>query len=251
MDDSFTAIEETLKEVCRRGPVYYFPNRGNWGDALIRHGTLKFLRDINVDYKEVTPRRRDWLLPIMNGGTVIYGGGGAWCKLWKQSPRYVKRIRRRFNVVVLPSTYEQTYSIPDTIFFCRDICESRQNMPVATFCHDMAYYIGNEFVAKGIGTGKGYFFRTDKESSKQIRIPRNNNDISPTGDHLSNVIPFFEEVNRFEVIYTDRLHVSIAGCLLNKEVHLYSGSYFKNRAVYMSSMKTYFDNVHFHESFAL
>jgi hypothetical protein len=194
----------------------------------------------------LTKNKKDWIIPLLRGGTVIYGGGGAWCKLWDHS-RHVNILKRRFKVIVLPSTYELSYSIPNTIFFCRDRFESKQNMPNAIFCHDMAFYIGKEFLQNGKGSGKGFFFRYDQESSNRIKIPSCNNDISLKGNHLKEVSPFFDEINRFAVIYTDRLHVSIAACLLRKEVHLYPGSYFKNKAVYMSSMKDYFKNIYFHE----
>jgi exopolysaccharide biosynthesis predicted pyruvyltransferase EpsI len=249
MQDRFTILEETLKAECGRGPLYYIPNPGNWGDGLIRYGTLKFLHDININYKELTRSNRDWLFPLLRGGTVIYGGGGGWCELWNHSVAYVTKLKRRFNVIVLPSTYELSCSIPNTIFFCRDVFESKKNMPNAIFCHDMAFYIGKQFLRKGKGSGKGYFFRCDAEGVNRTKVPSCNNDISLKGNHLSEVSQFFDEINRFEIIYTDRLHVSIAACLLKKEVHLYPGSYFKNRAVYMSSMKDYFENVYFHGEF--
>ncbi len=248
--DKFTILEEALKRECGRGPVYYLPNPGNYGDGTIRYGTLKFFNDINLDYKEVRTKRGDWhFSSLIRGGTVIYGGGGAWCKLFNNAVGHVTRLAQRFKVIVLPSTYEFSYSIPNTIFFCRDMFESKQNMPDAIFCHDMAFYIGKHFSLKDKGSGKGYFFRTDKGSANKINIPQGNNDISRKGGTFSDINLFFEEINKFSIIYTDRLHVSIAACLLEKEVHLYPGSYFKNRAVYMSSMEGYFDNVYFHEDF--
>ena len=41
----------------------------------------------------------------------------------------------------------------------------------------------------------------------------------------------------------DRLHVAILACLLHKRVHFYNGGYFKNEAVFRSSMRDYFDDV--------
>lgn len=166
------------------------------------------------------------------------------------SPRRVSRIRRRFNVVVLPSTYEPEYAVPDSVFFCRDTLESQQNMSGAEFCHDMALYIGKEFLEKSKGVGKGHFFRTDKESANRITLPANNDDIASRENHLSDVCDLFDEINQFSVVYTDRLHVSIAACLLEKGVHLYPGAHFENRAVYLSSMKSLFENLYFHEYFA-
>jgi exopolysaccharide biosynthesis predicted pyruvyltransferase EpsI len=251
MQDKFMILEEQLKAECGRNSVYYVPNSGNWGDALIRYGTLKFFNDINFNYIEVTRDKIDRLFQLSGEGIVIYGGGGGWCKLWNHAPYDVTNLAQKFNVIVLPSTYEFNYSIPNTIFFCRDMLHSKQNMPSATFCHDMAFYIGKQFLLQGKGSGRGYFFRRDLESAKKIKIPSGNNDISLKGNHLSDVYPFFDEISRFAVIYTDRLHVAIAACLLEKEVHFYPGAYFKQWAVYMSSIKHYFDNVYFHDKFDL
>jgi len=246
MHDRFSMLEEVLKSECGSGPVYYLPNPGNYGDAMIRYATLKFFRDIKLGCRELTTNKKDWLTPVLTGGTVIYGGGGGWTGLWKHSEKYVTRMKRRFKVIVLPSTFERTYSIDDAIVFCRDLYESQQNMPHAMFCHDMAMYLGKKFLpAKGKGVG--YFFRTDQESANNFEIPASNRDISITGNHLSDIGRLFEGINTVSVVHTDRLHVSIAGGLLGKEVHLYPGSSFKNRAVYLSSMKSYFDNITFHE----
>jgi exopolysaccharide biosynthesis predicted pyruvyltransferase EpsI len=252
MQDKFAILEEVLKTECGRGPIYYIPNPGNYGDGTIRYGTLKFFHDINLNYRELTnDDKKKGFYHSLERGTVIYGGGGAWCKLWDIANITVTKLSHMFKVkvIVLPSTYELTKSTPRTIFFCRDMFESKKNMANSIFCHDMAFYIGKHFSPGDKGSGKGYFFRTDKESANKIKIPQDNNDISSKGNIYSEIYPFFEEINKFAIIYTDRLHVAIAACLLEKEVHLCPGSYFKNLAVYMSSMKGYFDNVYFHEEF--
>jgi exopolysaccharide biosynthesis predicted pyruvyltransferase EpsI len=246
MRDKFSMLAETLKEACGNGPVYYLPNPGNFGDAMIRYATLKFFHDIKLNVRELTTSKKDWLLPILTGGTVIYGGGGGWSSLWTHSERYVTRMKRRFRVIVLPSTFERSYALGDTIVFCRDLYESQQNMPHAMFCHDMAMYLEKDLLPAG-GRGIGYYFRTDKESANRFEIPAGNTDISIAGNHLTDVRWLFETINSVSVVHTDRLHVSIAAGLLGKEVHLYAGSYFKNRAVYLSSMKNCFDNIAFHE----
>lgn len=47
--------------------------------------------------------------------------------------------------------------------------------------------------------------------------------------YLKNGLNF---VNRYDVIYTTRLHVAILGVLLNKQVHFFNNSYGKNYALY-------------------
>lgn len=246
---SFERLAGILREECGKRPVYYVPNSGNWGDGLIRHGTRKFFSDIDLKYKEMTTIKKDWRFPVLRGGVVIYGGSGAWCKYYNYGEYYVSRFSRRFRVIVLPSTYESNYSLPRTVFFRRDHFESMTNMPDSVFCHDMAFFIGKEFNREGMNDGVGFFFRTDVETANKIKLPYSNMDISAKGNHLSDVSGFFAAINDFSIIHTDRLHVGIAACLLNKEVHLYPNSYFKNRAVFHSSIQGYFDNVHFHEDF--
>ena len=245
---NYVSLATKIKELCGQDSVYYLPNPGNWGDGLIRYGTLKFFRDINLEYKELTFKKKDWFFPCINGGTIIYGGGGAWCKYWRHSELYARRISKRFKLIVLPSTYEHSFSIPNTTFFRRDQYESKQNMPHSFFSHDMAFYIGNEYLTEAPGRGEGYFFRTDIESAINGGVPEENNDISSNGNEFSNVSNFFQEINKFSTVYTDRLHVAIAALLLKKETHLYAGKYFKNKAVFMSSIKSYFNNAYFHEN---
>jgi len=247
MDDHFTFLKEKLIAECKQTPVYFFQNKGNWGDALIRQGTISFLNDIGIKYKELTRQKKDWVLPFLKGGTLIYGGGGAWCKYWDRS-KTVKKLSRRFKLIILPSTYEKNFKLKNTTFFCRDRFESKKNIPESYFCHDMAFYI-NKACKNKTKFENGFFFRTDKETANTLSIPSNNNDISKKGNHLSNTDALFNEINRYHKIYTDRLHVSIAGALLKKEVHLYPNAYFKNKAIYKSSIKGYYENFYFHEQF--
>lgn len=245
MKERFDFLEKFIKAECTIEPVYYVANSGNWGDALIRHGTLKFFKKRNIQVQEITDEKM--VDALSDGGTLLYGGGGAWCKLWDHS-LLIRQWQEKFKVIVLPSTYQFNYAIPNTLFFRRDNEESRECMPDSHFCHDMAFYIQDDFFTGQQG-GVGYFFRTDAESSKRIAIPPDNLDLSRQGKHLTDVAPFFSEVDKYSVIHTDRLHVGIAACLLKKELHLYLGSYFKNKAVYNASMKKYFDNVCFVEPF--
>lgn len=246
MRTEFLQLEETLARWCGRGPVYYLPNSGNLGDALIRYGTRKFLRDIGIGFTEISAGDLDKLSTLIRGGSVIYGGGGAWCTLWDGAARKVARLARRFRVIVLPSTYEKRYDIPNVTFLRRDESESRANMPDAGFCHDLAFYIGP--LSSPAAAGTGFFFRTDRESSGKNVIPAGNSDPSCAGRQTSDISPFIREVARSAVVHTDRLHVAIAACLLGREVHLYPGSYFKNRAVFLSSIRGYFADAHFHET---
>lgn len=247
MNDEFRELGQTLQAVCRDGPVYYLPNLGNWGDGLIRAGTLRFLSQTGIPYQEIehVSRGKRWL-PWRRRGTLIYGGGGAWCNLWSHSLQTIQRVGGLFQqVVVLPSTFELKVDLPKATLFCRDRFESQANAPAARFCHDMAFFLGPQQAPPGSGTG--WFLRTDQESAHGLPIPSDNIDLSLRGDHRSEAGPFFEAIARFAVVHTDRLHVAIATCLLGRELHLYPGGYFKNRAVFRSSIEGRFPSTHFHE----
>lgn len=70
-----------------------------------------------------------------------------------------------------------------------------------------------------------------------------NMDISLWGNEITPIAPFIKKIDEFDIIHTDRLHVAILACLLHKRVHFYKGGYFKNEAVFRSSMRDYFDDV--------
>jgi exopolysaccharide biosynthesis predicted pyruvyltransferase EpsI len=250
MDSFFCDLADAIVRASKGRPVYYIPNAGNWGDALIREGTLCFFDKFGIRYVEVENYkkwRRRVFLKRLRRGVVIYGGGGGWCTLWHHSSMIVTDIPKYFKIMVMPSTYEQAYSISNTVFYRRDEYESKEFMPDAHFCHDMAFCIGRKFYTGNPGEGTGCFFREDAESSRLFNLPPGNVDLSLQGSHMSDVKPFFDAIDRFSVVHTDRLHVSIAASLLGKEVHLYPNSYFKNKSVYLSSLHGRYERVFFHE----
>lgn len=249
MQEDFARLADLIRDICGRKVAYYIANPGNWGDALIRHGTLRFFQEHRIRVNELRNKKAQFIWPAVVGGIVIYGGGGGWCSHYDHSFSIVNKLRRRFRVIVLPSTYEKRYVLPNTFFCRRDIYESEKNMPDSFFCHDMAFAIGS--IKKEAGRGVGYFFRTDKESAGRIKIPETNCDLSMKGTQYSGADAFFSEVARYEVIYTDRLHIGIAACLLGRELHLFPGSYFKNRAIFDSSIRGRFSNAFYHDDYTM
>ena len=220
--------------------------------ALIRAGTLKFFQAVGLRYTELPWRHssiggakiRWWLSGDTSDSVLIVGGGGAWCDLYSRFDD-VKAMQRRFrSTIVLPSTYQGSYSLLATTFFCRDTRESLAYMPEVSFCHDMAFYLGPQ--AHPNGRGVGSFFRTGPERLGNLTIPPDNRDISREGNERHDVAPFFAAIARHAVVHTNRLHVGIAACLLGRELHFYPGSYFKNKAAYVSSIKGRYPGAHFH-----
>jgi hypothetical protein len=48
MRAEFARLAATLVERRDGQAVYYLPNSGNWGDALIRQGTRKLLQELGI-----------------------------------------------------------------------------------------------------------------------------------------------------------------------------------------------------------
>ena len=248
MGERFGVLMEQLQELTKGATVYYHPNHGNWGDGLIMAGTRRFLADAGIDFTECqykrirSPqvlRKPDWLRNVDRKTSVlIYGGGGGLCKLWDIS-KYIGFVGNHFlHTIILPSTFEVKPRLRSATFYCRDRYVSA-DLSGGEFVDDMAFYLGRRRAGVA-GRGRGYFFRTDAESAGEIELPEANRDVSSEHDYQYPVEKFFDALSEFEVIHTDRLHVAIASCLLGKEVKLYPGRYFKNEALFHSSMQGLF-----------
>ncbi len=156
MQKEFSQLAKVLLDPSRRRPYYYMNNRGNWGDELIRQGTLKFFHDIGFHYYELALRKGkvfrlfEYYLPLIIKGTLIYGGGAGWTHFWPRSYKIMNNIASSYRqVIVLPSTYEKRANFANITYFCRDRFESMEIIPEAKFCHDMAFYLESSVSRKG------------------------------------------------------------------------------------------------------
>tara|TARA_R110000850_G_scaffold264954_2_gene394292 strand:- start:10569 stop:11378 length:810 start_codon:yes stop_codon:yes gene_type:complete len=253
----FDHLESDLRLMAEIGTLVYVGNPGNWGDALIAAGTKKFFYDrgIKVKYLSLSAAlscsalglrlKLGTLKPIM-----IFAGNGAFIKDYKRKAQIESIFGKFYHNLILPSTYGMALDTRSAnrsvIMYRRDQYQSSDFSPQSKFCHDMAFTL----IAPEVFVNKesGFFFREDVESPKNILLPKNNRDLSNEGNASSSVNEFFNIVGSFSKIYTNRLHVAIAGSLLNREVHLFPNSYFKNEAIYKSSLKPFFLNTHFHET---
>lgn len=93
-------------------------------------------------------------------------------------------------------------------------------------------------------------FRTDIEKT-DIHIPANNFDLSAIFAYGTIHEKFasyacyrlLKFMNHYNEIRTNRLHISIGGALLGKQVKIYPNNYYKCEAIYRYSMKDRFPNV--------
>lgn len=96
------------------------------------------------------------------------------------------------------------------------------------------------------GRKAGYFFRKDAE--RNALVPHKGFDLSmiyELGTSNKEVVlltarRILKYLARFDVVYTDRLHVGIGSLLLNKKVVLFPGNYHKIRSIYEFSLKDRF-----------
>jgi exopolysaccharide biosynthesis predicted pyruvyltransferase EpsI len=244
--NTFSQSAILIKNLIKNDKVFYLHNVGNWGDGFIRYSTKIFLDYYQIYYSEIleieiTNKKYD----LYGNSILLYQGSGAFCKLWNHIP-IIEKLSKVFKIIiVLPSTYELPTKTENVYFFSRDKYESRCIQPNSFFCHDLAFFLSLGKYSEGVNIG--YFFRTDKESLGKLSIPSSNFDISRYGSHFSSPIDFIKRISEYNIIFTDRLHVAIAACKLNRIVHFYPGSYFKNRAVFLSSMKDFFPKCIFHD----
>ena len=252
----FLRLAEVIRHHSRGEPVYLLGNTGNWGDALIRFGTERFLESFAIPYRRLSldgslASRLTLRTASLSRAVLLCMGSGSWCGHFDYLPRTISQIRSRSRhrkIIVLPSTYDRTFDLQDVLFFRRDECDSAVHMPVSIFCHDLAFFIGR-IQAPEATQARLNCFRSDVESSGSHVIPAGNRDISAEGTESHEVHPFLEALARYREIHTDRLHVAVGGALLGREVHLYPGRYFKNRAIFSTSFKPNFGNVHWCERF--
>lgn len=254
MEKEFEVLAKMIRDVSQGDTVIYVPDGGNWGDALIREATLLFFKENDIPYHEIpfhddvwwSIYQNDFVKGFFKDKILLFGGGGAWYELYHSGATFVSRFCRYFKqVIVLPSTFVTQIEATNVLYFCRDKFESKRNCPDAIFCHDMAFYMKLKGASSYPSYKVGYFFRQDIESAGLIVPPAGNIDISGLGNEVTPIQPFISCVLDHEIIYTDRLHVAIAACLGNRKVFLHSGKYFKNEAIFNSSIQGYFNDVTF------
>lgn len=254
----------TLADVVRKGadgrPVIYVPNVGNWGDALIHQGVLRFLEREEIDY--VISWRKYWSTlgkrhPEVDTSKslMLMSAGGAWCENWSHGRDAVEELAPSVaRTIVLPSTYELgPANVPDgheITYFARDTSLSRAANPDATFCHDMAFYLDLDLDLPLPAQTRRSYLREDKEASPQQHrglADAGSFDISRLRTAGDPVEPFFQIVAGSRQVRTDRLHVAIAGAMLGLDVELLGGSYPKARAIFDSSIAPHFPQVRYLE----
>jgi len=251
----FIQLKEEIIRKCENRPVLLALNGGNWGDGLIRYATVDFLNRIGVRFEVMrltefshvdNTENKD--IDLTKYSLVLASGGGYWRLGSKDKHLRIAALAKRVkHVIVLPCSYDMKipdYFTPNISFYARDKFQSQDNVPQAKFCHDMAFAAHDIMAVPGVGAG--LFFRKDAEKVKGSPIFENSIDISGQGTAWMDIHGFLERISEYSTILSNRTHVCIAGALMGKNVHMFSNSYFKNEAVFKSTLSIHFPKVEFH-----
>ena len=225
-------------------------NEGNAGDGLIHAGCYKLAARLGLTFKPLEyPEDR-------RGKNLLLVGAGAFCRGSSHNVDPVRFYAERFeNIYILPATFETSYrpiegllrEMPANVtIFCReqisyDAVLKLVPQPDKVYLdHDVAFQVDPTSWLKP-GRGELNAFRTDNES-RLGRVPSPNFDVSNMGREYHHTL-LLDTLSHFETINTDRLHISIAGALLGKQVRLFENSNHKIRGIYNYSMRKQYPNV--------
>tara|TARA_B110001469_G_scaffold127632_1_gene149387 strand:+ start:3146 stop:3934 length:789 start_codon:yes stop_codon:yes gene_type:complete len=245
--------------------IIYIPNPGNAGDSLIVLGTFTLFNKINLNYEIGNINKR------YNNEILFYAGGGNLVGIYNSCKNFILKNQEKNEIVVLPHTINNEDKLIQNLnknvtLICREqysynyVKKNIKNVNNVFICKDMAFYIDTNYFKKFHKKSQDICncFRVDSEKTS-IKIPNDNNDISQTlregiRNNTSNLNVILETCNKvfnylsnYDEINTNRLHVAIAGILLNKKVNLHSNSYWKNKAIYEYSIKDKYSNIKFIE----
>lgn len=241
---SFLATDINERSAGRAFDFYASP--GNWGDALLNAGARQLFSNVGAVWRELS---RSQLAQTVRDEEsrrlAVIGGGGGWNRNWASTIAFTKSVIECYDeVVVLPSSFD--YKMISNIDFGGTAMYTRaagRGSGAFSFCHDMAFYIELDLGVQETLPYPLIAFRRDKERNVLAPAPDRNADLSILGDANSDYRELLAIVDRFSVIYTDRLHIGIAGAMLGRKVFLLDGNYGKNRGVYEASLAENYENV--------
>lgn len=117
----FESLDREILALSREGDLWFQPNPGNAGDALISVSAWQRFRRLGVKVRPVPARGFD-----ATGKIVLYGGGGALVPMYDQAAKFIAAHHRRARVfVLLPHTVDGREDLlaslgPNCVLFCRE-----------------------------------------------------------------------------------------------------------------------------------
>ena len=257
---------------------YFIPNNGNLGDGLIAYAEYKKLNNLKISYrvkKAKSFKLKNENFSLIYGGGGIFAGGWDFKNIQKvfnnknlnkvvilpssfrDCADLVKSFDSRFIVFCREEkSFEYCKSLNDKAkFFLYDDMVIRCDLgPLLKHKKSFKYFFSYRKILKSLQK-KGYTdsdkilyaFRTDKEKKinfnvrknfdLSIQYPNNYFQTELKAEFLSRL--FVNIINKFDVVYTDRLHIGIASALLGKRTILFDNTYQKVSSVYNLSLKEF------------
>lgn len=96
-------VKQLLKNI-QDEKVWYCPNPGNAGDALIATGTFQMLESLDIEYTTIHRKQNINL----EDEIVIYGGGGSFTPRYGHVKEFIEKYRRQVKrLIVLPQSIQK------------------------------------------------------------------------------------------------------------------------------------------------
>lgn len=266
--DLFSLSDFNFTDYCARQRTCFVANEGNAGDGVIALGMRHWMEKNALQH---IPVLRSDDPAIQYYEAVIFGGGGNLIPAYSTGFDFIRSAYDQGrNIVVLPHTIAgrmiEWQRMSDRItLFCREKVSYyaliNNGFPSAKIGldHDMAFQIPQRFFenTNRADCSTAHCFRGDEEQNLKRRLlSRDNRDISLSWNGAlwhnaelcrSSSEGFVHYLSQYRRVETDRLHVAIVAARMGLETNLYSGSYYKNRAVYEFSLKDHYPNVSYLE----
>jgi len=237
--DLETSRAKLLGALAGATDVTLIRTSGNMGDHLIHAGTRRLLA--GTAYREVSLLNLDGV----RGQLAVIMGGGAWCRAYPYLPKFLPRIERQFErVVVFPSSFEiaersvrQALARTKALVFARERISYEQirDLCQADLAHDCALFFD---YAPYRGASQDLLltaYRTDAEAVGRP-LPPGNNDIPATCASLDE---YLRTISRYQMIETDHAHVIIAAAQLGKQIYYRPSNYHKIPALVEFNLPAY------------
>jgi len=238
------------------------PNKGNWGDELIRQGAKKLLRELNIKYEEWSRSGFEF----DRGEDIIFyiHGVGGFGRTYPNVLSKAKAIRKHYpnNLIIYgPSTAmvgeEHLKQMKDEmitddkfILFARERTTFnylRHNFPDLNLYLDVCpslHLMKEDLISKNISQDEIKILTAIMAREDTFEKP----ETEPSQFSIAGSMRFdpvdardFAEFINYHlysgIIYTNRCHSAILGMILNKPVYMSNNNYHKNKSVWEYCLK--------------
>ncbi len=217
--------------------VGYLKMYGNVGDRLIDWATEQMFDEYDIEYGSL-----NWAqgggnqdLVLKHTDTIVFAGGG---NLGRKYENCYHLRQQYFSsglpITVLPQSLTDSNERLDeyaTVYLREQ--SSRELFEHGIFAPDLALGFNPPDLEIDRDIDIGIFIREDEENI--VGFP--DNSIGDPALLCDSVMEYLRLAGRCHTIYTDRLHFAICGLICGSSVYLLPGSYYKNSAVYQSSLE--------------